>query len=65
MNVRVSSEAFGNNQLNNGPMKVEVLEAEKLAEEAKEINAIQRISGRYCLTKPRSAPRSAVDSIMT
>jgi len=45
MNVRVSSEALGNNQLKKGPIKLEVLEAEKLSEEAKDINAIQRISG--------------------
>jgi hypothetical protein len=45
MNARVSSEALGNNQLKKGPINLEVLEAEKLAEEAKDINAIQRISG--------------------
>ena len=46
MNMRVSGEALGNSQFNNGPIKLEVFEAEKLADEATEINAIQRISGR-------------------
>src|SRR4030095_3287558 len=64
MNMRVSGEAFGNSQFNNGPIKLAVFEAEKLADEAREINAIQRISGREYLTKPRCAPRAAGASIM-
>lgn len=46
MNVRVSGERLGSNQLNKGAMNCEVLDAEKLAEEANDISPIQRIKGR-------------------
>jgi len=44
-------------------MTDEVFEAEKLAEEAKEIKAIQAMSGRYLLTAPGWEMRSSTDSI--
>ena len=61
--MSVSSEAFGNSHFNRGPMTDEVFEAEKLAEEANEIKAIQAISGRYLLTAPGCEMRSSTDSI--
>jgi len=44
--TRVSGLVLGNNQSISGPMMREVLPAEKLPEEAKEIKASQAISGR-------------------
>lgn len=51
-NTSVSSDAFGNNHFNNGPTIVEVFEAEKLADEANDMNAIQARRGKYLLTTP-------------
>ena len=42
----VSGVVFGNSQSMSGPMMREVFPAEKLPEEAKEINASQTIRGR-------------------
>ena len=44
--ARVSGLVFGNSQSISGPMMREVFPAEKLSEEAKEINASQATSGR-------------------
>lgn len=44
--ARVSGLVFGNNQSMSGPMIREVFGAEKLSEEANEMNAIQAISGK-------------------
>ena len=63
MKMSVCSAAFGNSHFNRGPMKDEVFEAEKLAEEAKEIKANQAMSGRYLLTAPACEMRSSTDSI--
>ena len=63
MKMSVCSAAFGNSHFNRGPMKDEVFEAEKLAEEAKEIKANQAMSGRYLLTAPGCEMRSSTDSI--
>jgi hypothetical protein len=44
--ANVSGLVCGNNQSTSGPIIREVFEAEKLSEEAKEINASQTISGK-------------------
>jgi hypothetical protein len=44
--ARVSGLVFGNNQSISGPMMREVFPAEKLSEEANEMNASQTMSGR-------------------
>lgn len=45
--VRVSADAFGKNQRKSGPIILEVLFAEKLADEAKEMKIIHPTSGKY------------------
>ena len=46
---RVSGVVLGNSQSTNGPMIRDVFPAEKFPVEANEMNAIQRMSGRYRL----------------
>ena len=47
--ANVSVLVFGNSQSTSGPIMREVFEAEKLSDEANEINASQATSGRYRL----------------
>jgi len=56
-NVRVSDEALGKSHKKSGPINLDVLFAEKLPEEATQMNVIHKTSGKYL---PRKVRRSGV-----